>query len=634
MTSMLAALILLSVDATCALGVPGRAAARGRGGVGRGRGRGTFGGARTADGRHVPKYAAPTGRRQNTAEDARRLDLFGPPGEWRARKGAREWLAYGESNGAPAYGGMDNGADGWAGDGSSRHDDGGAAGAPVAKIDDLAVPPDFAPKMWRAEAGGGKAASFFAPAASFAELGASEALQAALAASGAERPSHVQAAGFQPILSGDDVALADQTGSGKTLAYLAPIVQAAREAEAGGGRTPGGHVRALVLTPTSELAQQVLRVAKGLSQHGAPFRSSIITGEHKWRTQAKAAAGGLELLVCTPGRLRAHLEEGSFSLALTSHVVLDEADLLFEDEDFEDTWAALREALPDTASTAFVTATLPNWLVSRIQEELPLAKLLKGNNLHRTAAGVQETIVDCSAGERVRGDGDAGFRLKAAALARELVDGQVADRILIFCNTIESCRRVENLLRRKDRRGDRYQVLAFHGAIPAEARKKTLAAFTAPSGSYQGGYDARGDDDGRGGDNGWYDGDGHSRRAPVPNGQPAVPRVLVCTDRASRGMDFSEVGHVILFDFPRDGVEYVRRVGRVTRGTNTPGRVTSLVLGRQLGYARELMKINREGGAVDLDVHGSSRGLAEDDSNMGNEEEYEPWKANWKEPRR
>ena len=118
--------------------------------------------------------------------------------------------------------------------------------------------------------------------------------------------------------------------------------------------------------------------------------------------------------------------------------------------------------------------------------------------------------------------------------------------------------------------------------------------------------------------------------------------MLVCTDRASRGMDFPRVGrdvaerqreaaerapvawctrsstrssskpsrpcrrrHVVLFDFPRDGVEYVRRVGRVTRGDRSPGRVTSLVLGRQLAYARALMKINREGGAVDLETHGA-----------------------------
>ncbi len=88
----------------------------------------------------------------------------------------------------------------------------------------------------------------------------------------------------------------------------------------------------------------------------------------------------------------------------------------------------------------------------------------------------------------------------------------------------------------------------------------------------------------------------------------AESRLLVCTDRASRGMDFSDVGHVVLFDFPRDGVEYVRRVGRAARGDRPPGRVTSLVLGRQLSYARELMKVNREGGAVDLEVHGSGPG--------------------------
>ena len=173
---------------------------------------------------------------------ARKLDLFGRPGEWKARKGAREWLAYKSEA---------DGVDGWAGDGV----DGGGGGAPL--LDDLSVPADFAPKMWRAEAGGGKKASFFADAASFTTLGADEDLQSALSAIGAERPSHVQAAGFKAIRIGEDVALADQTGSGKTIAYLAPIVQALREAETTSGRIPGGSVRAIVLTPTSELAQQV-----------------------------------------------------------------------------------------------------------------------------------------------------------------------------------------------------------------------------------------------------------------------------------------------------------------------------------------------------------------------------------------
>ena len=196
----------------------------------------------------------------------------------------------------------------------------------------------------------------------------------------------------------------------------------------------------------------------------------------------------------------------------------------------------------------------------------------------------------------MRGDGDAGFALKATALAREL-SAEPAAKVLIFCNTIESCRRVENFLIRRDKHKRMYEVMAFHGAIPAEARKRTLAAFTAPttasedatpSGQPSNGYEF----DYREGGGGGGGGD--------------VPRLLVCTDRASRGMDLLDVGHVVLFDFPRDGVEYVRRVGRATRGARKPGRVTSLVLGRQLAYARALMKVNREGRAVDLEVHGSA----------------------------
>ena len=107
------------------------------------------------------------------------------------------------------------------------------------------------------------------------------------------------------------------------------------------------------------------------------------------------------MIVATPGRLRAHLEAEpapSFSLRHTSHVVLDEADLLFEDDDFELTWEALRRTLPSSASTCFVTATLPNWLIERAQRQLPLLRVLRGKTLHRTVPGVRETLIDCSAG--------------------------------------------------------------------------------------------------------------------------------------------------------------------------------------------------------------------------------------------
>ena len=209
------------------------------------RGRGTSTGPRAASGRGRGR-----GARGRETEEERRRDLFGEPGEWQARArsgGYKKWRAERDQRLGDAY-------------------EVGESNARLA---------DFAPKVWSTEAGGGRPASFFAKkATSFADLGASEELVAALLTCGYERPSHVQAAGFSPVVEGADVALADQTGSGKTIAFLAPIVQSLRAIEAREGQTPEGHVRAIVLTPTSELAQQTLSVAKELAAAGVPFRSS------------------------------------------------------------------------------------------------------------------------------------------------------------------------------------------------------------------------------------------------------------------------------------------------------------------------------------------------------------------------
>jgi len=313
-------------------------------------------------------------------------------------------------------------------------------------------------------------------------------------------------------------------------------------------------------------------VAKGLAAGGVPFRSTIITGEHKWATQRRCADKGLELLIATPGRLHAHLmaETPSFSLSAVQRVVLDEVDILYDDVDFDALWADMRLMMPPRAAHAFVTATLPPYVLQAIKRDFPLVKLVKGPGLHTTRQGVREKLVDCSqggSGGTLGGDVDESANLKVEALLSEL-EAEPSEQTLIFCNTIASCRRVENGLRRRDRRGSRFEVHTFHGAIPPEQRKRAIDDFTRES-----------DDEAQ------------------------LPRLLICTDRASRGMDFPQVAHVVLFDFPRDGVEYVRRVGRVTRGGNAPGRVTSLCLGRQLPYAKALMKANEGGQVIDLQTH-------------------------------
>mmetsp|Transcript_17760 Transcript_17760/g.31748 ORF Transcript_17760/g.31748 Transcript_17760/m.31748 type:complete len:657 (+) Transcript_17760:52-2022(+) len=528
----------------------------------------------TEGGKTTPRYSVSpqVGRRplkkslEQMEEDQmsaeKEQDLFGSDQEWRARKSQQTWNEYQRKMEARA-----------------RKDE----REEPEQISDLAPVEkrggEGQPK-WDVEVDSKTLATFFDTRQDFTSIGASEELQAALESMDIHRPSRVQGAGFDPILKGEDVILADQTGSGKTIAYLAPIAQVLKRIEEEEGLTPRGHVRAVVLAPTSELAGQVLSVAKAISAGGVPFRSGIVTGEHDWSNQVSTLRKGLELLVCTPGRFRSHIEAGTLSLSQTHQVVLDEADLLFEDEDFPLTWEALRQHVSDNTATAFVTATLPEWLVSLVRKDLPLVKIRKGKNLHRTAAGVTETLIDCSGGRQLTYSGDEGFKLKTDALMRELAK-HPADRVLIFCNTIESARKVENFMRRRDRRSRLYEVHAFHGAIATDKRKETMARFLA-------------EDDEFG----------------------EVPRILVATDRASRGIDFRMVKHVILFDFPRDGVEYVRRVGRATRGTGAPGHITSLLLGRQVAYARALMKINREGRRVNLDVHGITAPI----SNLGSKD--------------
>ncbi|CAI7817955.1 unnamed protein product [Closterium sp. NIES-54] len=126
---------------------------------------------------------------------------------------------------------------------------------------------------------------------------------------------------------------------------------------------------------------------------------------------------------------------------------------------------------------------------------------------------------------------------------------------------IETCRRVENVLVRADRQQRRYRVLVCHAGIAPDARRQALEQLLAPN--------------------------------------PPLPLILVCTDRASRGIDSIDVDRVVLFDFPRDPSEYVRRVGRTARGAGGTGTVYVFVQGGQVGLARRIMTRNDRG----LPVH-------------------------------
>jgi ATP-dependent RNA helicase DDX18/HAS1 len=465
--------------------------------------------------------------------------------------------------------------------------------ATVTEVTGRASEPDedlssFRPRVTTraAPAPGGAALSFFA-GCEWADLGVGAELCAALAAIGAARPSHVQASAWKALSAvggaSPHVAITDAAGSGKTLAYLVPLLAQLRAAEAAGAPRAGGSApRVVVLAPTAELCAQILATCRALSASGVRLRSCAMTGGHAARTQVEALKQGVDVLVATPGRLATLVEGKALRLSDCRALVLDEADVLAgPNSEFTDALSPILGGLGNGCRRLLVTATLPEETQAHLRAQLlggAAPQRATGPGLHKPSAGLEECLVDCSPAPRSGGSEDnsssppgmlserAVFRRKAEALVRVLCSSDAATArvpCLVFCNTLEKCRDVENYLRRRDRTGARFALHALHAAISPPLRQAALEALRAP-----------------------------------PAGAGAPTPVVVATDRASRGLDCAAVGHVVLFDFPRDPSEYVRRVGRTARGAGGTGRVTALVLGPQVGLARQIMERNAEGQAL------------------------------------
>ncbi|CAN8260201.1 unnamed protein product [Cochlearia groenlandica] len=359
----------------------------------------------------------------------------------------------------------------------------------------------------------------------FAEIGYSELMMKALKENNFDRPAHIQALDFAPVVDGKSCIIADQSGSGKTLAYLVPVIQRLREEELQGkSESSPGCPRVIVLVPTAELASQVLANCRLISKSGVPFRSMVMIGGFKQRTQLENLKQSVDVVIATPGRFMYLMKEGISGLSNLRCAILDEVDILFGDEEFETALQSLISSSPVTAQYMFVTATLPLEIYNKLVEVFPDCEVVMGPRVHRVSNALEEILVDCSGDDNAEKSPETAFLNKKNALL-QIVEKTPVAKTIIFCNKIETCRKVENIFKRFDRKERQLHVLPFHAALEQESRLRNMEEFTSVH--------------------------------PEENSL-----FLVCTDRASRGIDFSGVDHVVLFDFPRDPSEYVRRVGR------------------------------------------------------------------------
>ena len=179
------------------------------------------------------------------------------------------------------------------------------------------------------------------------------------------------------------------------------------------------------------------------------------------------------MLISTPGRLLALLQCKEIYLSSVHAVVLDEADVFFSGTKIP--LPSIGVACPPSAQFVFTTATSPEEVTSHILSEFPDTQVVPDPGVLRIAATVEEVLIDCSCPPGMKWSVEEGFENKKIALIKAL-DGE-AERSVVFCNTIEQCRRVENALQRADRGGRIRKVLPYHGAIDAETREEKFAEF-------------------------------------------------------------------------------------------------------------------------------------------------------------
>ncbi len=349
----------------------------------------------------------------------------------------------------------------------------------------------------------------------FDSLGLAEPLLRAVQELGYEKPTPVQEQAIPLVLGGRDLMAGAQTGTGKTAAFALPILQRLLP-QASTSTSPARHpVRALVLTPTRELAVQVAQSFRDYGKH-VPIRSSVVYGGVDMNAQIQELRRGVEVLVATPGRLLDHVQNKTVMFNQVSVLVLDEADRMLDMGVLPDIKRIIA-LLPQARQNLLFSATFPD-------EIRTLAKTLL-----RDPAEVQVAPRNAVT-ELVTHVLHPVAREKKRELLAYLVQTRGLKQVLVFTGTRIGANRLAHQLRR-----DRIHADAIHGDKTQAEREAALADFKA--------------------------------------GKTAV---LVATDVASRGLDIEGLPQVINFDVPRSPEDYVHRIGRTGRAGLT-GEAISLV---------------------------------------------------------
>ncbi|WP_136069189.1 DEAD/DEAH box helicase [Modicisalibacter radicis] len=346
---------------------------------------------------------------------------------------------------------------------------------------------------------------------SFASLGLCAPLMTAVAEQGYDTPSPIQAKAIPAVLEGRDVMAAAQTGTGKTAGFTLPLLERLKDGE----RARPRQVRALVLTPTRELAAQVGESVATYGKH-LPLSSAVIFGGVKANPQIDALRRGVDVLVATPGRLLDLFGQKAVSFDQLEVLILDEADRMLDMGFIHDIRKILK-VLPAKRQTLMFSATFSN-------EIRQLAKGLVNDPVEisvtpRNAAATTVTQWVCPVDKQ-----------RKPALLSHLIQEREWHQVLVFTRTKHGANKLTRYLE-----GAGIEAAAIHGNKSQNARTKALSGF-----------------------------------------KSGEIRVLVATDIAARGLDIDQLPQVVNYELPNVAEDYVHRIGRTGRA-GASGQAVSLV---------------------------------------------------------
>jgi ATP-dependent RNA helicase RhlE len=362
----------------------------------------------------------------------------------------------------------------------------------------------------------------------FSHFGLSEPILRALASEGYTQPTPIQSQAIPQVMTGRDLCGIAQTGTGKTAAFALPILDRLAKSPKGLLRKS---CRTLVLSPTRELATQIAESFRAYGRH-LRLSTMVVFGGVPVPKQERQLAGGVDILVATPGRLLDLIDRRALSLREVEILVLDEADQML-DLGFIHDLKRIVKLLPPKRQSLFFSATMPKTIATLADEFLSEPAKVAVAPVATTVERVEQRVMFVPGGQ------------KQALLASVLQDPSI-ERVLVFTRTKHGA---DKVVRHLDQAG--IAAAAIHGNKSQPQRERALAGFRA----------------GR-------------------------CRVLVATDIAARGIDVDGVTHVINFELPNVPESYVHRIGRTARA-GAAGIAISFCNDEERAYLRDIERLTR-----------------------------------------